>query len=470
MKSESGHLARTLTVVEYFTFGFGTMVGVGWVVLIDDWLSRGGPGGAMLGFLLGGILLLPVALTYGKLVRQIPDAGGEIAYAEGVFPRSVSFVAAWTMVLAYAIVCPWEAVAIGNLLARVFPSMNSFPLYALAGKTIFAPRLAAGLLLTAVLAAVNFRGIRVSGLFQDVATFGLLAIFVSFTALGFLKGDASNWQPLFARPGAGGVWLSILLVLQVVPYFMTGFESVGKESEEARPGFDARHFGRAILLACVVGFLFYTTIVAVASFVYPWKDLVARHLGTEAAFEKAFGSKLLARAIVFAAFLSLLKIFNGNFVASTRLLFGIGRRGLVHPALARVHPLHGTPRNAILLMAIFTGVSAFLGDALLVPVSEVGSLAVGVGWLSACAAYLARSRRLGASASPLDRGLALSGAAVSAAIIAMKVLPSVPGSFTRAEWIAFAVWTALGSLFWLGRKPGSGPRRYSSTGSSVISG
>jgi amino acid transporter len=413
----------------------------------------------MLGFLAGGLLLLPVAHTYGRLVRAIPDAGSEIAYAEGVFPRSVSFAAAWTMVLAYAIVCPWEAVAIGNLLARVFPGMNSLPLYALAGKTIYAPRLLAGLLLTAAIAAVNLRGMRVSGLFQDVATFGLLAIFAVFTALGFLKGDASNWQPLFARPGAAGAWLSVFLVLQIVPYFMTGFESVGKGSEEARPGFDGRHFGRAILLAAGVGCLFYVTIVAVVSFVFPWKDLVAGHLGTEAAFERAFGSRVLARVIVFAAFLSLLKIFNGNFVASTRLLFGIGRRGLVRPALASVDPVHGTPRNAILLMALLTGAAAFLGDAILVPVTEVGSLAVGVGWLSACAAFLARARRPGSTASRGDRGLAALGAAVAAAIVAMKIVPSLPGSFTRAEWIAFALWSLLGAVFWLGRPAPSPPGR-----------
>jgi amino acid transporter len=392
-------------------------------------------------------------------VRAIPDAGSEIAYAEGVFPRSVSFAAAWTMVLAYAIVCPWEAVAIGNLLARVFPGMNTLPLYALAGKTIYAPRLAAGLLLTAAIAALNLRGMRVSGLFQDVATFGLLAIFAIFTALGFLKGDASNWQPLFARPGAAGAWLSVFLVLQIVPYFMTGFESVGKGSEEARPGFDGRHFGRAILLAAGVGCLFYVTIVAVVSFVFPWKALVAGHLGTEAAFERAFGSRVLARVIVFAAFLSLLKIFNGNFVASTRLLFGIGRRGLVHPALARVDGLHGTPRAAIFLMALLTGAAALLGDAILVPVTEVGSLAVGVGWLSACAAFLARARRPGSTASRGDRGLAALGAAVAAAIVAMKVVPSVPGSFTRAEWIAFALWSLLGALFWIGRPTPSPPGR-----------
>jgi hypothetical protein len=33
----------------------------------------------------------------------------------------------------------------------------------------------------------------------------------------------------------------------------------------------------------------------------------------------------------------------------------------------------------------------------------------------------------------------------------MKVVPSVPGSFTGAEWTAFAAWTGLGLVFWLAR-------------------
>jgi basic amino acid/polyamine antiporter, APA family len=127
-RSPSPGLHRSLTIVEYFAFGFGSMVGVGWLLLMDDWLGRGGPLGAMIGFLAGGLLLLPIARIYGRLVRAIPDAGAEIAYTEGVFPRSLAFATGWTMVLAYAIVCPWEAVAIGNLLARVFPALNSYPL------------------------------------------------------------------------------------------------------------------------------------------------------------------------------------------------------------------------------------------------------------------------------------------------------------------------------------------------------
>jgi len=447
--TSSSGLHRTLSLVEYFTFGFGTMVGVGWVVLMDDWLGRGGPGGAALGFLLGGVLLLPVARTYGRLVARFPDAGGEIAYTERVLPPSVAFAAAWTMVLSYAIVCPWETAAIGNLLARVIPALNTAPLYEVAGRTIFAPRLALGLALTAAIAWLNARGMKFSGVLQDIATFGLLALVGIFAALAFVRGSPARLPPLFAHAGSSGAWLSMFLVLQIVPYFLTGFESVGKESEEARPGFPPRRFGRAITLAEVAGFLFYATIILAVAWIFPWRDLVTGHLGTEAAFARAFGSPAIARLVVFAAFLSLVKIFNGNFVAATRMLYGIARRGLVHPGLARVHPLRGTPQNAILLMAVLSVLGALLGDAVLVPISEVGSLAVGVGWLASCVAALALRQR-----GEPGRFAAAAGALVAASVVAIKVVPGVPGSFTAAEWIAFGLWSALGLACWIARRRG----------------
>src|SRR5690242_21666434 len=95
-------LHKSLSTVEYFTFGFGSMIGVAWLILMDDFLGRGGPVGGALGFFLGGLLLLPIAHTYGRLARQIQDAGAEIAYTEGVFTPFLSFATGWTMVLAYA--------------------------------------------------------------------------------------------------------------------------------------------------------------------------------------------------------------------------------------------------------------------------------------------------------------------------------------------------------------------------------
>jgi len=116
----------------------------------------------------------------------------------------------------------------------------------------------------------------------------------------------------------------------------------------------------------------------------------------------------------------------------------------VHPSLAAVHPRYETPRVAIVLMALLTACAAFLGDALLVPVTEVGSLAAGVGWCAACAAFLRRGAGAG-------RALATMGVLVSLAIVLMKVIPGIPGSFTAPEWIAFAAWCALGAVFWMRR-------------------
>src|SRR6266436_4104676 len=415
------------------------MVGAGWLVLMDDWLRRGGPGGAMLGFLAGALLLLPIAHTYGRLVRLIPDAGAEIAYTERVFPPAVSFSAGWMMILAYTIVCPWEAVAIGNLLARLFPGMNAVVRYTVAGKAITLPRLLAGLGLTAAIGVVNYRGIRLSGRFQDVTTIGLLACFAVFVALGFGRGTAANIHPVFAPVGP---FLSVLLVAQIVPYFMTGFESIPKASEEALPHLRPGTLPRIITVALLAGGFFYVVIVGVVAWVYPWTDIVSQHLGTDAAFARAFGTPWIARLILAAAVLSLFKVFNGNFVAATRLVYALGRRGLVHPALGAVQPRFGTPALAVAFVAIPTGAAAFLGDAVLVPISEVGAAVGAMGWCATCVAFIAGAGRAGQQEGMLTAAL---GVLVSVAIILMKVIPAVPGSLTRVEWLAFLGWCAVGA-------------------------
>ena len=142
------------------------MVGVGWMVVIDDWLTRGGAVGAMLGFLIGGLVLIPIGYVYGRLSERIPDAGSEIAYTGAVFPEVVSFGTGWMMTLAYLIVCPYEAVAIGRVGSYVFPQLNTIELYRVGGYPVYLPHLLAGLALTAVIVLVNYRGVHISATFQ----------------------------------------------------------------------------------------------------------------------------------------------------------------------------------------------------------------------------------------------------------------------------------------------------------------
>jgi len=429
-------LARKLRLTDYFTLGWGTMVGVGWLVVMDDWLGRGGPLGGILGFAIGGALLLPIGYVYGQLVSAMPDAAGEVAYTAAVFPRSVSFATGWMMMLAYFIVCPWEAVAVGRIAAYIFPALDSVELYQVAGKPVFLPRLIIGLVLTGLLTFLNYRGIRFSATFQNWTAFGTIGLFVIFVVAGVSKGSSANLTPLFSH----SPFLSIFLVLQIVPYFMTGFESVTKAAEEANPEFRARTFLIAIWMAIVVGILFYTIVIGAVGYVAPWRQLTGEKFMTAVAFEHAVGSRWIVRAIMAAALLSLVKCFNGNFVASTRLLFAMARRGLMESAMAVVHPINRTPSMAVLAIGGATALCMFLGDAILVPVSEVGSVASAVGWLAACAAYFAMRP------PTKQRLVALLGILLGLGMILMKVIPIVPGHFSANEWLTLAIWIAVGLL------------------------
>ncbi len=437
-------LARKLRLADFFSLGFGAMIGVGWLVVMDDWLIRGGPLGAILGFVIGGAALLPIGFVYGHLVRAIPDAAGEIAYTAAVFSRPVSFATGWMMLLAYYIVCPWEAVAIGRIAGYLFPALNSVEVYRIAGKPVYLPHLVIGLALTAFLTLLNFRGIRLSATFQNWTTFGVIVLVLSFVGAGMTHGSTANFQPLFH----GSALVSVLLVLQIVPYFMTGFESIGKASEEARADFQPRRFMLAILLAIVVGATFYVTVIAAVAYVAPWRTLVHEHFATAVAFERALASQWIVRLIMTAALLSLLKVFNGNLVAASRVLFALGRRGLTDSRLGHIHPVNRTPSTAVVCIGVFTALVMFGGESLLVPVSEVGSLASALGWMASCAAFL-RMRP-----STWGRAAAATGLIVTSAMLLMKVLHAVPGHFDKYEWLALAVWVVLGLLLRRKAKPG----------------
>ena len=436
-------LARKLRLSDYFALAFGTMVGVGWLVLMDDWLGRGGPVGAMLAFAVGGILLLPVGYVYGQWVQRLPDAAGEAAYTAQVFPPMVSYFTGWMMLLAYFIVCPWEAVAVGKLAAYIFPSLNSFELYRVAGQPVFLPRLLLGIALTLFLALLNYRGIRLSASFQNWTTTVMLLLFVALLGISAAYGAPANFHPAFhATP-----WISIVLTLQIVPYFMTGFESAPKVAEEAHLEFPSTGFFRAIAMALLVGAVFYVLAVAAVAYIAPWQGLLGKRFVTAVAFEQALGARWPVRLILLMALFGLFQCFNGNFVASSRLLFAYGRRRTIPPLFGEVHEKFLTPSLAVLGITAGTLAGLLLGDALLVPVTEVGSMASALGWLAACLSFWMVEKRISLRAVT---GL---GVVVSLMLFLMKVLPVIPGHFSPAEWMALGIWLALGAI--LHRRPRS---------------
>ncbi|HMC27788.1 MAG TPA: APC family permease [Verrucomicrobiae bacterium] len=430
----SSQLARELRLRDYFSLAFGAMIGVGWLVLMDDWLARGGPFGAMLAFAIGGLLLLPIGYVYGEWVKRLPDAAGEAAYTAQVFSPIVSYFTGWIMLLAYFIVCPWEAVAIGKIAGYLIPSLNSFELYRVGGQPVFLPRLLLGILMTLFLAVLNYRGIRASANFQGVAATTVLALIFLVSIFGLRHGTIANMRPGFSAPPL----LSILLVLQIVPYFMTGFESVPKVAEEAHKEFRSQGFYRAIVLALFVGTAFYVAVIAAVSFTAPWQSLLGQRFATAAAFREATGMQLPVRLILIAALFGLFQCFNGNFIAASRLLFSFARRGTVPARFAAIHPVFQTPSAAIVGITLATLTALFFGDALLVPVTEVGSMASACGWLAASLSLLLVESRLRV------KFISALASVIALLLLGMKLIPKFPGHFSQAEWIALAIWLLIG--------------------------
>lgn len=429
-------LARKLRLHDYFALAFGTMIGTGWLVLMDDWLGRGGPLGAALGFAIGGIILLPVGYVYGQWVKRLPDAAGEAAYTAQVFPPIVSYFTGWMMLLAYFIVCPWEAVAIGKIAAYIFPSLDRFVLYRVAGQPVFLPRLLLGIALTLFLATINYRGVRLSAIFQKTMSSMVLVIFVALVAVSAFRGTPANLHPVFhATP-----FLSILLTLQIVPYFLTGFESVPKYAEESNPDFRPKSYMQAIGLALGVGALFYALCILAVGYIAPWQSLLGKRFATAIAFEHGIGKHWPVQLILVMSLFGLFQCFNGNFAASTRLLFAYARRHTISPRFAKIHDRFLTPSAAIVAITVGTLIALLLGDSILVPITEVGSMASALGWLAACLSFWLVEPRL---RMRVITGL---GICVSMLLLLMKLIPAFPGHFTHAEWIALAIWLILGTV------------------------
>jgi amino acid transporter len=322
-------------------------------------------------------------------------------------------------------------------------------LYRLGGYPVYLPHLLLGLTITIVLIWLNYRGIQTSARLGKTTTFTFLTLVVIFALAGASHGSPANFRPLFSHAPL----LSVLLVWQVVPWLLAGFESVGKCAEEARPGFQARDFSVAILLTIFAGLVFFWVVISAVSYVAPWQSLKSnQQFPTALAFERALHAHWIVDLIMASALVALLQAFNANVVASSRLLFAMGRRNLLDQRMARVHPKNQTPSTAIITVGIATALAMLLGEAGLVPILEVGALAAAVGWMSACAAYLRMRPNL------RGRAAAAFGLLVTGLMVLVKVVPLVPGHFTRYEWMALAIWIVLGVLITL---PVSGTYRQS---------
>ncbi len=177
-------LKKTIGGIGFFALAFGSMIGVGWITTLDSWFNSAGPGGAMLAFVAGGVLMLLIGLCYAELTPMMPVTGGEIAYAYKAFGTNKAFLVGWFLAFGYLSVSAFEAVSIGMVLGYLFPNLNKIPLYEIHGSTVYAPHILLAFIFTTFIAWINYRGVQVAMNVQVALTALLVGCTFLFVGVG----------------------------------------------------------------------------------------------------------------------------------------------------------------------------------------------------------------------------------------------------------------------------------------------
>ena len=112
---------RVFSSWDILVIAFGAMIGWGWVVQSGDWIEKAGVIGAMLGFLLGGVMIFFIGLTYAELTPAMPECGGEHVFSMRAMGPYGSFVCTWAIILGYVSVVCFEACAFPTIISYLWP-------------------------------------------------------------------------------------------------------------------------------------------------------------------------------------------------------------------------------------------------------------------------------------------------------------------------------------------------------------
>jgi amino acid transporter len=451
-------LEKAISFRAYVGLGLGAIIGMSWIVYTKDWLASGGSLGAVLGFVIGGLLLIPVGKVYAELTPALPVAGGEVAFSYKAFGPWVAFMSAWFLAFGYVMICPFETVALGWLLEHIIPGIKTEALYEVGGRVISASSILPGLLMGAAVIGLNCLGVKISARFQMVATGIMLLCVLTFALVAFFKGSLANLQPLFSSRGTSlaGVAAALLSVIVVVPFFMSGFDAIPQAAEESGKDVKPQELGLAVIVSIVMGICFYVTIILAVALCMPWNELKQFDMPTAQVFDAAFGYAWATKLVLVTALLGLVTSLNGFFLASTRVLFSAGRGGLIPAWFGRLNQKYRTPVNAILFVGLFAMIGPFLGKAILSPIVHAGSFAFVSVWFVTCLCAIRIRRCFPDLRRPyrVKHTVTLYFGAVVALGLALFFV--VPGSPETLAWphevVIIVAWILLGLVFYLLRQ------------------
>ena len=447
---ETSSLKKSIKPSQAWALALGAILGWGAFVLPAlRFLPSAGPLAACIGFVLGGGMLFFVAISYGNMVSKYPVAGGAFTFAYIGFGPTAAFICGWALVLGYICIIALNATALALLSRFLLPGVFEVGyLYTIVGWKVYAGELA---MLIAILAGCGFLnccGADIVGKIQVFLAFALCSgVFALFTGSCLTEGaSVSNLFPLYAENK--GLVASVMAITAIAPWLYVGFDTIPQAAEE----FDFPHKDaqRLMLSAISWGVLLYALVTIAVAVVMPYQELLQMDVpwatGTVAKMSLGnVGSVILATAVSAAIFTGI----NGFFIASSRLLFSMGRAKILPAWFCKVHPKYQTPHNAIIFVLMICITAPFFGREVLNWVVDMSAIGTVIAYLYSClSAYkymVAHQHEEGAKRGRIYAAL---GVLSSVICLGLLTVPGSPGAIGHESWMALFVWCALGAVFY----------------------
>jgi amino acid transporter len=335
-------LVRSLSVVGFSLLILNGMIGAGIFGVPAEVARLAGAPWSPLMFLLCGLLIAPVMLTFAELSSYFIGTGGPILYARTAFGAVVSFETGWAFYVA-------RATALAANLNLLLSSATLFLESADQGST----RIVLLVLVCAGLTAVNVVGTR-----HAIGSVGALTLLKLLPLVALLLWGAPSIAAFATHIGAaelpnGNATASALLL---VLYAFVGFESALVPAGEARN--PARDLPRALLGTLAVVTVLYVAIQTVCAAVVP--NLAGTQRPVVDAAAHLFGP---AGTVIMTA--GVIASVGGNVAgamfSTPRMTYALAREGQLPSFFAAVHPRLRTPHWSIIAFGAFVLALAIVG-------------------------------------------------------------------------------------------------------------
>ncbi|HST21322.1 MAG TPA: amino acid permease [Blastocatellia bacterium] len=374
-------LARILNFRDLTLLIIGSVIGSGVFFVPTTILNQvdGRIGLALMVWLVGGLLSLLGALTYGELSAVNPKAGGLYIHIRDCFGPLPAFLFGWTLFF-----------AIGGGTVATLAVIFSTSL----GKIItLSPNLEKliALVMIFVVTVVNVIGTRTSADVQNWTTvikagaIILMSVALLIFGHGFQGAGAAMWPSEINGSLASGFMLAMVSVLWAYEGWQYCTFSAG---EIVNP---QRDFPRAFLIGSVT-LIFIYLLANVAYIAALGPAGVANSSSVAADSLNAVVNPIAAKLIVVAIAISIFSAANSNVLTSPRVYYAMATDGLFFKRLAEVHPRFGTPAFAIIAGSLWSAVLAMASDF-----NELLTLVVFSGWifyaLAAASIFVYRKRQ-----------------------------------------------------------------------------